>query len=201
MPTRINKHGDVVLYSIADAKTNFVNWYKTQFKQDASELSIWPDCQFNADYYDLLFTNEVADHLPTLNNADIDKLRLSPQSPIAYKMFGFEGHGCNSLRIVYCHFENDIRVYIRVGYGGLYMDEALQTSAVQKIIHNCDRLVQFAIKNKQPLEFFSGSTQQMGSLVFGYNKIVNIPIDDITNQAIEIENVIKEVLENHAEVC
>lgn len=188
---RINKIGEVLTYDTQKARREFEHWYFESFNRSVLELAIWQHCQLNADYYDRLFTNELSNDSPVIDTVKIDAIRREWKNSELYTLFGHEGHGINSLRIVYCYFHNNIRVYLRIAYGGVYQDNDQQIKVIQLLIESCDKLVQSAIKYQEPLEFFSPGSEP-GCLQYGSDHRIDLIIENMNEQAKQINCLIEQ---------
>jgi len=149
-------------------KNDFAIWYDDQFKQQVDELTIFHETLSLIDGYgSKLFGNERASETPYLVANDIRELMDERDTLNDYKIFGFWGHGVNSYAVVYAWFHKNIRVYLRLPYGGVYTDNKKAARLLPNIIKQTDTLVQHAIRDNASLSFYclmgTGSFRYFGS--------------------------------------
>lgn len=143
-------------------------WYDEKFKQPATDLTIFhKKLTLIESYGNKLFGSENACKTPYLVANDISHLMDERQTLNDYHIFGFWGYGANSYAVIYAWLHKNIRVYLRLPFGGVYTDNKKAARFIPQIIHKTDRLVQKAIKESASLSFYClmgpGSFRYYGS--------------------------------------
>lgn len=73
-------------------------------------------------------------HPPLLDMAALGGLR---EVPAGFFQIGFWGHGMNSYAFYFCETTRHRRVFLRLPYGGVYMDEERQRRLVLGVLDAC----------------------------------------------------------------
>jgi hypothetical protein len=65
-----------------------------------------------------------------------DKREFISSCPIGYFLIGFWGHGINSYAFYYSRVDDWSKIFFRLPYGGVYMDQELQAHLVRTFLSN-----------------------------------------------------------------
>ena len=188
-PFSINQDDIPIIEQTKKNKLAFAEWYRDRFEDDVTTFNMWGKCPFPIEGCDKLFGCKVAHYVPILYTTDINKLKNRELEVLPYCLFGFWGHGINSYRIVYCYLNENIRVYLKVNYGGIYSVNEEAAADIKLLMRSCDQLVNLAIQQKQPLKYFA-EWDGPGLLVYGENSAIYLSITNIIKQASLINELI-----------
>jgi hypothetical protein len=80
----------------------------------------------------VMLGSRAAAETPFLIQVDIDQFTES--APLGYFAIGFWGHGTNSYAFYYCKVEPRLKVFFRLPYGGVYMDNAREAASIRRFL-------------------------------------------------------------------
>ena len=80
----------------------------------------------------LLYGSEIARGTPLLTQSDVDEFIDAPRE--GYFLIGFWGHGVNSYAFYYVRDDPRSRVYLRLPYGGVYMDNDENATRISRFL-------------------------------------------------------------------
>lgn len=80
----------------------------------------------------LLMGSQLAVREPYLIQGQIAKFLKT--SPPGYYLIGFWGHGVNSYAFYYCRVDEKSKVFFRLPYGGVYMDNDQRAKQIREFI-------------------------------------------------------------------
>lgn len=80
----------------------------------------------------LMWATRLAAHYPLLIQGDIGP--LLERAPEGYFLFGFWGHGVNSYAFYYVRADSWRRIFFRLAFGGVYMDNSKRARQVREFL-------------------------------------------------------------------
>lgn len=141
-------------------KLTLDNWFTQHFDITPSQLAIWTHLENHSiEAQALLLGSFAALRAPYLVQRDILGLMDERKAFENYQLFGFWGYGINSYSVVYAWLHKNIRVYLRLPYGGVYHDNKAGKKAIPHIISAAEALISHSVKENASLSFYSFSGQ------------------------------------------
>mgnify|MGYP000205615510 CR=1 FL=1 len=141
-------------------KESFNDWFKRKFYLDMSSLTITQKGLTHIPQMGLdLFGSTNALETPYVLSSHIHSICQNDIVINDYFMFGYWGHGINSYAIYYVWIDKGIKVFLRLPYGGVYMENEVYRGFIPKLLVHVEKMIRRAEQESATLTFINCSDE------------------------------------------